>query len=37
LRKISVDGGGEVVLCNASSSYTGADWGEDGNIVASLP
>jgi len=36
LRKISVDGGGEVVLCNASSSYTGADWGEDGNIVASL-
>lgn len=36
LRKISVDGGGELVLCSASSSYTGADWGEDGNIVASL-
>ena len=36
LRKISVDGGAEVVLCDASSSYTGADWGEDGNIVASL-
>jgi serine/threonine protein kinase/Tol biopolymer transport system component len=36
LRKISVEGGGEVVLCDASSSYTGADWGEDGNIVASL-
>ena len=36
LRKISVDGGAEVVLCDASSSYTGADWGDDGNIVASL-
>lgn len=36
LRKISVDGGAEIVLCDASSSYTGADWGEDGNIVASL-
>lgn len=36
LRKISVEGGAEVVLCDASSSYTGADWGEDGNIVASL-
>ncbi len=36
LRKISVDGGAEVVLCDASSSYTGADWGEDGNIIASL-
>jgi serine/threonine protein kinase/Tol biopolymer transport system component len=36
LRKISVEGGAEVVLCDGSSSYTGADWGEDGNIVASL-
>jgi Tol biopolymer transport system component/predicted Ser/Thr protein kinase len=36
LRKISVDSGAEVVLCDASSSYTGADWGEDGNIIASL-
>jgi Tol biopolymer transport system component len=36
LRKISVEGGAEVVLCDASSSYTGADWGEDGNIIASL-
>jgi serine/threonine-protein kinase len=36
LRKISVDGGAEVILCDATSSYTGADWGEDGNIVASL-
>ncbi|HEY6338853.1 MAG TPA: protein kinase [Candidatus Sulfotelmatobacter sp.] len=36
LRKISVEGGAEVVLCDAASSYTGADWGDDGNIVASL-
>jgi hypothetical protein len=36
LRKISVEGGGEIVLCDASSSYTGADWGEDGSIIASL-
>ena len=36
LRKISVEGGAEIVLCDAASSYTGADWGEDGNIVASL-
>jgi serine/threonine-protein kinase len=36
LRKISVEGGAEVVLCDVSSSYTGADWGEDGNIIASL-
>jgi Tol biopolymer transport system component/predicted Ser/Thr protein kinase len=36
LRKISVEGGAEIVLCDASSSYTGADWGEDGSIVASL-
>ncbi len=36
LRKISVEGGAEIALCDASSSYTGADWGEDGNIIASL-
>ncbi len=36
LRKISVEGGAEVVLCDVYSSYTGADWGEDGNIIASL-
>jgi serine/threonine-protein kinase len=36
LRKISVEGGAEVILCDASSSYTGADWGEDDKIVASL-
>jgi len=36
LRKISVEGGAEILLCDVSSSYTGADWGEDGNIIASL-
>ena len=36
LRKISVEGGAEIALCDAASSYTGADWGEDGNIIASL-
>jgi Tol biopolymer transport system component/predicted Ser/Thr protein kinase len=36
LRKVSVEGGAEIVLCDAASSYTGADWGEDGNIIASL-
>jgi hypothetical protein len=36
LRKISVEGGAEVALCDAGASYTGADWGEDGNIVAGL-
>ncbi|HSY91916.1 MAG TPA: protein kinase [Candidatus Binatus sp.] len=36
LRKVSVDGGAEIALCDAAASYTGADWGEDGNIIASL-
>jgi len=36
LRKVSVDGSGEIALCDAAASYTGADWGEDGNIIASL-
>jgi len=36
LRKISVEGGTEVVLCDAGSSYTGNDWGEDGYIVMAL-
>jgi Tol biopolymer transport system component/tRNA A-37 threonylcarbamoyl transferase component Bud32 len=36
LRKISVEGGTEIVWCDAGSSYTGDDWGEDGNIIASL-
>ena len=36
LRKISVEGGSEIVICDAGSSYTGADWGEDGSIVMAL-
>jgi len=36
LRKISAEGGSEFALCDAAASYTGADWGEDGNIIASL-
>jgi WD40-like Beta Propeller Repeat len=36
VRKISVEGGAEISLCDAAASYTGADWGEDGNIIASL-
>ncbi len=36
LRKVSVEGGAEILLCDAASSYTGADWGEDGSIIASL-
>ena len=36
LRKISVEGGTEIVLCDAGASYTGDDWGEDGSIIASL-
>lgn len=33
LRKISVEGGSEIALCDMGASFTGADWGEDGNIV----
>jgi serine/threonine protein kinase/Tol biopolymer transport system component len=36
VRKISVEGGAEIPLCDAASSYTGAAWGEDGDIIASL-
>src|SRR5579864_5775684 len=36
LRKVSVEGGAEISLCDAAASYTGADWGDDGNIIASL-
>jgi serine/threonine protein kinase/Tol biopolymer transport system component len=36
VRKVSVEGGSEIVLCDAASSYTGGDWGDDGNIVLSL-
>src|SRR5579862_4555165 len=33
VRKVSVEGGSEIVLCNSGASYTGGDWGDDGNIV----
>jgi len=36
VRKVSVEGGSEIVLCDAASSYTGGDWGDDGTIVLSL-
>ena len=36
LKKVSVEGGGAVVLTDASSSYTGGTWDEDGTIIASL-
>jgi len=35
MKKISVRGGAPVVLCDASDAR-GADWGEDGKIVAAL-
>jgi serine/threonine protein kinase/Tol biopolymer transport system component len=35
MKKISVRGGAPVVLCDATDAR-GADWGEDGNIVANL-
>ena len=35
LKKISVDGGGALTLCDAPS-LRGASWGEDGAIIASL-
>jgi hypothetical protein len=35
LKKISVEGGAAIALCNASNAY-GGSWGEDGNIVAAL-
>ncbi len=35
LRKISVQGGAPVTLCDATFDY-GASWGEDGTIIAAL-
>lgn len=35
LKKISLDGGAAIVLCDASTAR-GGSWGEDGNIVAAL-
>jgi Tol biopolymer transport system component len=36
LRKVSLDGGVAITLCSTSAYFTGASWGDDGNIVASL-
>ncbi len=36
LRKISVEGGGTIALCDAATSFTGGSWGEDGNLIVSL-
>jgi serine/threonine-protein kinase len=35
MRKVSVEGGSEIVLCDSAASYTGGAWGDDGNIVLS--
>ena len=35
LKKVSVQGGGAVVLCDAPDGR-GASWGDDGNIIAAL-
>jgi len=36
LKKIPVQGGSPVTLCDAPGLARGANWGDDGNIVASL-
>jgi Tol biopolymer transport system component len=36
LKKIPVQGGAPVTLCDAPGFHTGASWGDDGNIVAAL-
>jgi serine/threonine-protein kinase len=36
LKKISVEGGAAVALCDAVNNPQGGSWGEDGNIVAVL-
>jgi serine/threonine protein kinase len=36
LRKISVEGGPAIALCDSGASFTGGSWGEDGNIIAAL-
>jgi serine/threonine-protein kinase len=36
LRRVSVQGGGAMDLCNVPGSEYGASWGENGNIVAGL-
>jgi serine/threonine-protein kinase len=36
LKKVSVQGGSPVTLCDAPNRAFGASWGEDGNIVAAF-
>jgi hypothetical protein len=36
LKKISVQGGAPVTLCDALAAIRGGSWGEDGNIIAAL-
>jgi serine/threonine-protein kinase len=36
LKKISVEGGSAVALCDATNVPQGGSWGEDGNIIATL-
>jgi len=36
LKKVSVEGGAAVTLCEAPLSSGGGSWGEDGNIIANL-
>ncbi len=36
LKKISVEGGEPIALCDAAPNPRGGDWGEDGNIIASV-
>jgi serine/threonine-protein kinase len=35
LKKIAIDGGAPVILCDAAN-LSGASWGQDGNIIAAL-
>ena len=36
LKKISVDSGAAIALCDAALNARGGSWGEDGNIIAAL-
>jgi Tol biopolymer transport system component/predicted Ser/Thr protein kinase len=36
LKKISVEGGAAMILCETTAPLRGAAWGEDGNIIANL-
>jgi serine/threonine-protein kinase len=36
LKKIPVEGGAAITLCNSPNVGRGGSWGEDGNIIASL-